>query len=250
MKAFLFITGHFNDIDHTSSLIKALLERSHKVYLICLTQYNLDTDPRISLLRRFPNFQIHNFKALPRILGKSNDDTGSLTLISKIYRELAFGWITAWFYLALYKIDCCIFTWGKPRAKGFQRHIFRAAMSQNLPTYCLPHGQNIYKNYDVNHYLRKLQHSGNNWPDFSSRNEFSCYVVQTNHHRAMHIAWGMNPDKVYALGSLRFDPKWIQENALLYEKYHSPHHTGTETTIVFFLPLALQCRRKWDNGTY
>ena len=66
MKAFLFITGHFNDIDHTSSLIKALLERSHKVYLICLTQYNLDTDPRISLLRRFPNFQIHNFKALPR----------------------------------------------------------------------------------------------------------------------------------------------------------------------------------------
>ena len=90
MKAFLFITGHFNDIDHTSSLIKALLERSHKVYLICLTQYNLDTDPRISLLRRFPNFQIHNFNSTTIFCFLYAFNSGYVVVL-KIFMNLVHG---------------------------------------------------------------------------------------------------------------------------------------------------------------
>lgn len=236
MKSILFIVNYFNDIDHNAPLIEELLNQNHKVILLCLTRYPLFNDPRIRYLNKFKNFHVLRLRALPRTGGLSNEKTGKLNVFEKVFRELIFSRIFALLILLNHDISHCIFTWGRPRAKGFQRQLFLAAKSRGIPNICLPHGQNIYINYDVNTYLRDRYLSGLPWPDFSSRNEFDAYVVQTQRHREMHLAWGMKPSRVHSLGSLRFSESWVQQNSSLYPAISLFPNEEPLTKIVFFLP--------------
>ena len=134
--------------------------------------------------------------------------------------------------------DAIIFTWGRPMAKGIQRRVFQAATHLGLPTICIPHGQNIYINYDVNTDICDIHRSSGRWPDFSDRNHFTQYIVQTERHRQQHIDWGMDPNKVSAWGSLRFDPNWVHKNLSFYPQESFPviRENSNLLRIVFFLP--------------
>ena len=237
-RSFLFLINYYNDVDHTTPLVRELLCHGHSVSIICLTAYNLESDIRISHLRSYDNFRVHRLHLLPRNKGVSNQNTGSITFFKKIYREILFNKMTAMLFLAVHRIDKIIVTWSRPRAKGLQRRIFQGALFLRVPTICIPHGQNIYLNYDVNNYLREQYSHNGKWPDFSARNEFSYYVVQTERHRKQHIDWGMLPSKVVTLGSLRFDPKWIATNIGLYPKQTILDDLGKadHLKILFFLP--------------
>lgn len=238
MKKFLFLINYYNDVDHTAPLMNELLRRGHTVSVICLTQYSIRDDLRIRRLSNHQRFHVHPFVLLPRNFGKSNRETGPISFHKKLFREALFNFLFATFFLRLYGYDVVIFTWGRPRAKGFQRQIFKATKLLAIPTFCLPHGQNIYINYDVNQQLRDLYSRTGRWPDFSDRNEFTGYVVQSERHRLQHVDWGMDSEKVFAWGSLRFDPPWVTENVKNFAvsdaptKLDSPEKLG----VVFFLP--------------
>ena len=238
MKRFLFLINYYNDVDHTASLITEMLDNGHAVSLLCLTQYSIQNDIRIRKLLESKHFKIHKFCLLPRNAGTSNQKTGAISFYKKVFREIVFNLLFAILFLNRCCIDTVIFTWGRPRAKGFQRQLFKAARFLSIPTVCIPHGQNIYINYDVNTQLRKQYNEVGKWPDFSERNEFSAYVVQSKRHRQQHVDWGMTPDKILAWGSLRFDPLWISTNSKLYAPCSSHETSDTDRTlsIVFFLP--------------
>jgi len=238
MKHFLFLINYYNDVDHTASLITEMLDNGHAVSLLCLTQYSIQNDIRIRKLLESKRFRIHKFFLLPRNAGASNQNTGAVSFHKKVFREVVFNLLFATLFLNRCCIDVVIFTWGRPRAKGFQRQLFKAAKLLSIPTVCIPHGQNIYINYDVNKQLRKQYNELGRWPDFSERNEFSAYVVQSERHRQQHIDWGMAPDKICSWGSLRFDPLWISVNSELYApcEPHVSSDADRMLSIVFFLP--------------
>ena len=147
-KSFLFLINYYNDIDHTAPLMHELLKRGYIVSIICLTTYDLESDVRVNELNSLSNFNIHKFFLLPRNTGISNQKTGSISLAKKIFRELLFSVLTTTIFLWWRKYQMTVFTWGRPRAKGLQRRIFQAAKFLGIPTICLPHGQNIYINYE------------------------------------------------------------------------------------------------------
>jgi CDP-glycerol glycerophosphotransferase (TagB/SpsB family) len=236
MRSVLFVVNYFNDIDHNAPLMERLAQQGDKVILLCLTKYSLFSDQRIKRLLKLKTFHLLRLRLLPRTSGSSNEKTGSLNILQKLFRELIFSRFFSIAILRHFAVTHCVFTWGRPRAKGFQRQIFIAAKCLKVPTLCLPHGQNIYKNYDVNTYLRNLNQNGSGWPDFSSRDEFDKYVVQTPRHRRMLLDWGMNPEKVLALGSMRFDEKWIKQNAALYPPINIFQDEDENLKVVFFLP--------------
>jgi hypothetical protein len=239
MKAkLLFLINYYNDVDHTAPLILEFLERGHHVSVTCLTQFNLRKDVRIRDFTKYKNFSIHPLKYLPRNKGISNKNPGNIKLFGKIWREIFFNVIWAAMFLKRWGFEAIIFTWGRPMAKGLQRRIFQAATHLGLPTICIPHGQNIYINYDVNTEIYDIHRLSGHWPDFSDRNHFTKYIVQTQRHRQQHIDWGMDPEKVSAWGSLRFDPSWVNKNIGYYTQGLFPMISNKTNSfrIVFFLP--------------
>ena len=236
MKTVLFVVNYFNDVDHNAPLMREFSRQGFQVILLCLTKYDLASDPRVQYLESFYNLKILRLKFLPRTSGKSNAESRSLSLPLKLFREAMFNWFFAIFLIKFFSMRYLIFTWGRPRAKGFQRQLFLASKFLAVPVFCLPHGQNIYTNYDPNTQLRANANAGKPWPDFSPRNEFSGYVVQTRRHREMLIAWGMSSTKVASLGSTRFDEGWLTENQKLYPQIDLFPTIDDGKRILFFLP--------------
>ena len=234
----LFLLNLYNDIDHTAPLILELLENGWSVRTICLTRFDIFSDLRIRHFQTFPNFRIHKLQLLPRSAASSNKTTAGLTTGRKIFRELLFNVFWAAVFLRVYKIDFLICPWGRPLAKGIQRRLVQAAKTLDIPTVCLPHGQNIYINYDVNTDISARFKETGSWPDFSDRNQFTKYAVQTIRHQEQLIAWGMNKTRVVVWGSLRFDPNWIKQNSLFYRDASKRYETSSKYSkrIVFFLP--------------
>ena len=71
---------------------------------------------------------------------------------------------------------------------------FCEARYLSVPIICLPHGFNIYKNYDVNVSIRNKKFS-EEIGQFFYRNSFDRYIVQTKRHRKGCIEWGQKSEK-------------------------------------------------------
>ena len=227
---FLFVLNNFNDVDHMAPLMLRLLEKKTNIFVLCASDYDILSDPRICHFQQFHNFQLSRIPLLAKL-------QKSRSIITKVVREFLFNLIFASFWLRRHHISACVFTWCTPRHKGFQTKLFLAAQRFKIPNVCLPHGQNIFLNLDVNHQLRSNYTLTGHWPDFSPRNEYDLYIVQTKHHRDTHIAWGMDPKKIEAWGSMRFTPSWIDHHSGLLGPYSKLVATQeTKVKVVFFVP--------------
>lgn len=233
----LYFLSFYNDVDHAGPVINSQLKDGVPVHVICNSQFDIRNDVRFRYFTRFSNFHYHPLRALPRTLGTANETRVPLKLWQKISREILFNRWWAVLFLAFHRIRCVVFTWGRPKAKGIQRRVFEACEFSKVRAVCVPHGQNIYKNYDVNSMLRKQFEETGRWPNFSDRDDFDRYIVQTERHLLQHRAWGMGPDKLVAAGSPRFLPTWISFNrSLIQDSNKSIVSNPCETCIVFFLP--------------
>ena len=227
---FLFVLNNYNDVDQTAPLLYQLLEERHRVIVTSIGQYILNTDIRINDLHTFPNFSVVNFYLLTTLNRKPS-------LFRKVCRELLFNIFFAVFILLIWRVDLCLFTWCNPYRKGFQTNLFRAAKLLKVPNICLPHGHNIFTNMAVNQHLKDFFREHRAWPDFSFRNYFDLYVVQTEHHRQRNIEWGMNPKTIVSWGSMRFHPNWIKHHQALCPTYAGLSAVSkTCLNIVFFIP--------------
>ena len=227
---FLFILNNFNDVDQTAPLLFDLLERDHSVTVLCLGRFNLRADPRIAVLLNRKQFKVSTLLFLNLVVG-------SQSIFSKLVSALVFNITVCRFYLKRLNISMCVYTWCNPYHKGVQTRLFKAAQSINIPNTCIPHGHNIFLNYDVNEFLTKYYKNNHKWPSFSARNQFNLYVVQTEHHRNGNIEWGLDPNTVRAWGSMRFTPSWVATHANFFPEYDGPKvKTNSVVNIVFFIP--------------
>jgi len=230
MATFLFVLNNYNDVDQTAPLMYELLGQQHQVIVTSNSQYDLNSDIRISDLYKFPKFSVTTFYIL-RILNRNP------SVLTKGFRTLIFSKYLAMFLLLILRVDLCLFTWCNPYKKGFQTNLFRAAKQLSIPNICIPHGHNIFTNFAVNQHLKDFFEERQHWPDFSARNSFDLYVVQTKHHRQRNIDWGMEPDKIVAWGSMRFHPRWIKHHQALCPIYEGfPTEPKSCLKIVFFIP--------------
>ena len=236
-KSILYFLNFYNDIDHTAPLIASQLREKVNVHVICNSQIEIRSDIRFKYLAQSPFLHFHPLSLLPRNPGTSNEKRGPLKLWAKVVRELLFSSIWATLFLKFYGIGCVVFPWGRPRAKGIQKRVCDACMFNRVRTVCIPHGLNIYKNYDVNSALREKWIKTSRWPDFSERNGFDKYIVQSSRHLDQHVSWGMDRSKLLAAGSLRFLPSWVEFNNSLIDDSRPPRRTATDQySLVFFIP--------------
>ena len=236
-RSVLFFLNFYNDVDHAAPLIKDLLDKDCKVHVICNSDYAIDRDVRFRFLQEHSLFHYHKLGLLPRTGGLSNAERRPLNLSKRLFREIIFNKFWALGFLLIHGISCVVYTWGRPTAKGVQRRFFEGSRIAGIRSICIPHGQNIFLNYDVNTSLRKNFREHQRWPDFSDRNAFDLYIVQTEHHLDQHIAFGMDRKTLRAYGSLRFSPDWIEFNRkLLSLDKPSQVKSGSKTHLVFFLP--------------
>lgn len=228
----LFILNNFNDVDHSAPLIHRLLKDGHKVLVVIFRNFDFRRDPRIVSFSLEANFSVMSFSA-PSLNGLMP------TLFARALQHIRYGVHFSLFLLATKRINFCVYTWCNPLSKGIQTSLFKAAQLLGIPNICIPHGQNIFLNQDVNSLLRTRQREANSWPDFSSRNLFDLYIVQTEHHRKWNISWGMDAKIISSLGSMRFCSNWIPLNVSLFPPYlPKDWHVSQSRAlkIVFFVP--------------
>jgi hypothetical protein len=227
---YLFILNNFNDVDQTMPLLVRLLDHGDHIMVLCLSDYELSDDERINYLKRYSEFRILEVVVLKYFRYRSS-------VLARIAKRLIFNHVVALAILRKNRIGACIYGWCDPRYKGFQTRIFASARILGIPNLCIPHGQNIFLNWDVNTHLVAYHAKTGCWPDFSPRNKYDSYIVQSEHHREQKIAWGMEPNKVFTLGSMRFSPAWIQRHVEICSPYDGfPNKVLAAIRIVFFVP--------------
>jgi len=227
---YLFVLNNFNDVDQTMPLLVRLLDGGDNIRVLCLSDYALKDDERIDYLKRYSEFKILEIVVLKYFRHRSS-------VLVRIAKRLILNHVIALAILRRNRIDACIYGWCDPRYKGFQTRVFSSARMLGIPNICVPHGQNIFLNWDVNTHLVAYHAKTGCWPDFSPRNKYDSYIVQSEHHRELKIAWGMEPKKVLALGSMRFSPAWIQRHLEICSPYNGfSNNVLPAIRIVFFVP--------------
>ena len=73
----------------------------------------------------------------------------------------------------------------------------------------MPHGLSIFRE-EVGPVIKNI---------FLDRSKFAAYITVSERHRRQLIYQGIDKNKVFALGSLRFEPYWIIKNKNLTRIY-------------------------------
>ncbi len=232
---YLFHLNVFNDVDHIVPIIWRFLEKGEKVDIIFLSDFDFKKDYRISFLLKYKGLSVSRAGFFQRLRNKVLYNSKSRSLMDEctpyrsIIRYLSENiWRNR--YLKSGNIVAVVYEWGN----GFRLNHYDALV-RGIPAIALPHGFNIFTNYDINHNIVKIKNNSGKWPDFSYRNIFDAYVVQTDRHRLWSIDWGQSSDRVDAWGSVRFYPIWSDYNAKLCGQMKRSISKNL-VKIVFFLP--------------
>ena len=133
------------------------------------------------------------------------------------------------------RIDVLATEWTGGFGRCAAEVFLRPAKLLKVPVFSLPHGYFLWRNSVFNSTVEACLEKTGSFPDFSDRNWFYRYVVQSPEHKQENIKYGMNPDKIVVLGSARFCPEWSQINQSAIAQKNK--YDGLNTRVVlFFLP--------------
>jgi hypothetical protein len=115
-----------------------------------------------------------------------------------------------------------------------------AAWLLGRPAVSLPHGLSIKLDMIVfGEQTERFEREGR--IDWSDRNRFAAFVLNTEHHRRWQLDHaGGDPAVVQAWGSLRWSPEWFQINRRIAPAFHWPAAEEDRLKVVFMVP-------KWRN---
>jgi hypothetical protein len=241
---YLFVFRAAPDVDHFTPLIWKLLEQGEQVDAVVTPGFDPDGDHRVDLLRGYPRFRLHRIGYLGSTV------PGALRLLRRRRaRLLAVEWgpgLRDGFdnlrsprgLATLLGSVARSFQRARsdPRAQVRMSHMV-AARVLGIPTVCLPHGLSVKLDPPTEEAVRLVADGALDWRD---RNRFAAYVVNTEHHRRIHLDHARgNPEVMQTWGSLRWDPGWFERNRKLVPPYAWPGEPG-KVKVVFMVP-------KWRN---
>ena len=227
----LFLLRTYNDIDHIAPVIWKTVSVGWPTFFLFVDQ-DYSADYRIRFLEN------SGAKKISSIPIEWYDEKARHWIPVKLFRRVVDRLVAHSFGLFLLftrRIGVIASEWGGPYGRARSEYFLRPANMFHIPVYSLPHGYFLWRNHLFNRRLLELYDCQGGFPDFSNRNWFTKYVVQSDEHKCENIKYGMNPEKLVVLGSARFCEEWSDINLnLLLENCALEKHRGF--TVVFFLP--------------
>jgi hypothetical protein len=262
--SFLLVFRAYPDVDHMAPLAWTLLEGGEEVHGVVSPGYDPEGDHRLRFLATYPDFHLHEIWPAPGGDGPARLWGASVrgTVRSTVFHAL---WIVARHRVRVVGVE-----WGYGFRDGYThlrslagardvaRSVLRslrlaprrdphqtrtnflvAARLLGRATVCLPHGLSIKLEAASNRELeRTFAEGGLDWRD---RNRFTAYVLNTEHHRRIHLEHaGGDPDVMQTWGSLRWAPEWFEINRRLVAPASWPEDAGDRLRVAFMVP-------KWRN---
>ncbi len=255
---FLIVFRTSPDVDHMAPLAWKLLEEGETVHAVMSAPYDVAGDHRIRLLRGYPGFRLHEL----RPPGERSSRLGRVR--GRARASLPY----AMFMLRRHGIRLVGVEWGYGLPPAYDRlrspagataivrslarsllhgdapqqprtSFIVAARLLGVPVVGLPHGTNIKLDPIPNDEIAGLHERGE--LDFSDRNSFAAYVMDSEHHRRMHVDFARgDPDVIQTWGSLRWAPDWFDVNSRLAPPFRWPGESHDLVKVLFMVP-------KWRN---
>lgn len=259
--SYLIVFRTSPDVDHMSPFAWKLLEEGETVHAVMSVAYDVDGDHRLRLLREFPAFHLHELAPASTthvqargILARARATVPYALWMLRRHRvrlvavEWGYGLPPAYDRLRSFAgVVAVLRSLAGSLVRGHEPQQPRAsfivaARLLGVPTVCLPHGLNIKLDPISSEELTEMFAAGT--LDFSDRNRFSAYVLDSEHHRRMHIdmAHG-DPEVMQTWGSLRWAPEWFEVNRRLAPPFTWPQGPDGLVRVVFMVP-------KWRNRVH
>lgn len=234
----LFLLRTYNDIDHMAPIIWKVASCGWPTFFVFVDQ-DYSTDYRIGFLMRSGATMLRAtsikwycsrlrtwivFRPLRRVVDR---------LVAYVLGSGLLLW---------HGIEIVANEWAGPYGRERSEFFLRPASLLRLPIYALPHGYSIFLNPNFNQTLKKLMSKGKSGLDFSNREFFTRYVVQSVHHKEQNINYGIRSEKILVMGSARFCDEWSRINLeILGAGKRNLKSDGF--AVLFFLP-------HWDYNVY
>lgn len=240
---YLFHIDSNNDLDHLSPVAWKLLKNGHEISYLSTIPSITSVDYRVRFLSSFSTFAIINesetfskqYLRLSVLLRRMHFNRLVRRILPRNTRVAILCFILRTFlrnhFIRESRFDALIYGWSEP-----ERQNFYDAQAYGIPNICLPHGYPCWTNYDYNPHIKQIYQSTGNWPDFSNRNDFDVYVVQTDRHRRLVIDWKQSEHKVEVWGNARFSAEWSAINLQLLGEYRPPRPSDDRLKVLFLLP--------------
>ncbi|MDP2712954.1 MAG: hypothetical protein Q8O56_17220 [Solirubrobacteraceae bacterium] len=238
------------DVDHMAPLAWKLLEDGEEVHAVVAPGYDVEADHRLGILRAYERFHLHR-------PGGGLDGRWRATLPYAL-------WLVRRHRIRLVAVE-----WGYGIPAGYERprsaaglaaivrtlgaSLLRAGSNAQQPrasfiaaarlcgaaVVCLPHGLTVKLDAASNGEVAELLERGA--LDWSDRNRFDAYVLNTEHHRRIHLDHARgDPDVMQTWGSLRWSPEWFELNRRLAPPLAWPGPPSARVKVAFMVP-------KWRN---
>jgi hypothetical protein len=254
--SFAIVFRTYPDVDHMVPLAWRLAEDGEEVHAIVSPGYDAARDHHLRFVAGHPG--VHLTEIAP---------PGRRGPLARIAAHLRGTVPYAMLFLRRHRVEVVAVEWGYGLADGYDRlrtpagllavlrsvgrsllhgsdrHQARtsfivAARLLGRATVCLPHGLNLKLDTIT---TSEGVSAGVNGYDWSDRNRFSAYAVNTAHHLDWHLRHaGGDPDVMHAWGTMRWAPDWIEINRGLTEPFEWPEAAGDRLKVTLMVP-------KWRN---
>ena len=230
-KTVLFLLRAYNDIDHFTPIMWKLLDRGTRV-VFAFVAADYANDYRIKFLISCGAEQVKsNLISRWAVQCRPNVRPRVLRSVTDRVVALTFG---LWF-LFRHSVRTVVNEWSGPYGRELAPYFLRPAHLLGLPVFSLPHGYHIYTTHEYNPTVAPRSTSGTSGPDFSSRNRYTKYVVQSRRIYNLCKSAGIEPKRLVMLGSARFCKEWAQKNAQLVETFAAEKKRSDTFTVLLFL---------------
>jgi hypothetical protein len=239
-RATLFLLRTYNDIDHIVPVIWKAATSGWPTYLLFVDRDYSD-DYRIKFILQEGAILLESLsiKWYHTHLRKH--------LKPRCFRRLLDYLVAYSFglcFLVRYRIQVAVNEWSGPFGRNQAEYFLRSTRLLKIPVVSLPHGYFLYTNPFFNRHIKAHYEANGRFPDFSNRNWYSKYIVQSEEHRSTNIEYGIESDILIVLGSARFCEQWSSINLrLLKQIQNTAHRAESKLVVLFFLP-------HWDYNVH
>jgi hypothetical protein len=250
-----FVLRTYADIDHVSPLMWKLLDAGEEVHAIVSPGYDPRNDHRLRFIARYPGFHLHEVwpKDGPAWRGRLRSTIPwAMRFLSRhdvrvVSVEWGYGLAPGYDDLrrpAGWLAVARSFARSLKRAKDpdpqqVRTNFIVAARLLHRASACLPHGLSVKLDLAPNRETMKKVEAGT--LDYSDRNRFTAYVLNTEHHRRFHIDhMHGDPNVMQTWGAMRWSPEWFEINRRLAPVYEWPAEDAQRLKVVLMAP-------KWHN---
>ena len=210
-KRVLFLLRTYNDIDHITPVIWKTARSGWPTFFLFVDK-DYSEDYRIKFIEEHGAKKIRSI-FIEGYYGKVRNSI-PLKLLQKVVDRLV-AYSIGFIFIFCRRIDVIASEWSGPFGRARAEYFLRPAHLLHIPIFSLPHGYFMWRNSLFNRKLVALAEIHKKPLDFSNRNWFTKYVVQTFEHKSENVKYGMNPDKIIVLGSARFCKEWSDTNLKL-----------------------------------